>query len=493
MSEPAGSWSRGAVAAATRRGVAWKLASLTLTHAVRLVALVVVARALTPHELGLAVLALSCWALVGVVMDFALAAALIQRREIDEEARSTAFWSGAALGIVLAAAGVAASGGIAALFDEPRLRWLVVALAAGMLVNALTTTQAALLTRAMDFRTLELAGMTATTAGAAVGISLALSGAGPWAIVGDVLTGAAVYSTSLWLRSDWRPRRVFSRASLRDLAGFATLLTSTRLVVGVQRALDRLLIGNVFGAGASGTYSVAASIVSVPAARLVDPIRGVLFPAFSRLQGTPGDVADAWLRTTRVLCALLAPLLLALVLGADDLVQLVLGERWAQAAPLLQILAVFAFFQLAGALNAVALAAVNRLGIVLVLFLGALAISITGFALASGDLENAVVGYAAGPALVAPLYVALTARALGVSARALVSAYAPAAAGSLGMLVVAGWAAPEPSSAVARLATIAIAGFATYALLAWATSRPLRADLRRALGQGATPVAAEPS
>ena len=108
MSEPTDGWSRGAVAAATRRGVAWKLASLTLTHAVRFLALVVVARALAPRELGLAVLALSCWALVGVVMDFALAAALIQRRELDETIQSTAFWSSAALGVTLAAAGIAA-------------------------------------------------------------------------------------------------------------------------------------------------------------------------------------------------------------------------------------------------------------------------------------------------------------------------------------------------------------------------------------------------
>jgi O-antigen/teichoic acid export membrane protein len=493
MDEPSGSWSRSAIAAATRHGVAWKLASLTITHAVRLVALVVIARALEPRELGLAVLALSCWALVGVVMDFALAAALVQRREIDEAARSTAFWSGVALGVVLATIGVASSGPIASLFGEPRLRWLIVALGAGMIVNALTTVQVALLTRAMDFRTLELAGMAATTAGAAVGISLALSGAGPWAIVGDVLTGSAVYSSLLWLRSDWRPQRLFSRESLRDVAGFATLLTSTRLVVGVQRALDRLLIGNVFGAGASGTYSIAASIVSVPAARLVDPIRGVLFPAFSRLQATAGDLADAWLRTTRVLCALLTPLLVTLVLGADELVEVVLGDRWAGAAPLLEILAVAALFQLAGALNAVALAAADRLAIVLVCFLAALSISIAGFALASGDLENAVVGYAAGPVLVAPVYLALTARALAVPVRALLSAYAPAAAGSVGMLVVAGWALPEASSAAGRLATIAVAGFAAYALLAFASSRPLRADLRRAIGRSAARMAAEAS
>lgn len=493
MSEPSGRWSRSAVAAATRRGVAWKLASLTVTHAVRLVALVVVARALAPRELGLAVLALSCWALVGVVMDFALSAALVQRPEIDEAARSTAFWSGAALGVGLAAVGVAGSGPVASLFGEPRLRWLIVALGAGMVVNALTTAQAALLTRAMDFRTLELAGMAATTMGAAVGITLALSGAGPWAIVGDVLTGAGVHSSFLWLRSDWRPRRTFSPDSLRDLAGFATLLTSTRFVAGVQRALDRLLIGNIFGAGASGTYSIAASIVSVPGARLVDPIRAVLFPAFSRLQGAGDDLADAWLRTTRVLCALLAPLLVALYLGADDIVEVVLGARWAGAAPLLEILAPLALLQLAGALNAVALAAANRLRIVLVLFLAALSISIAGFALGSSDLEHAVVGYAAGPALVAPVYVALTARALGVPARTLLSAYAPAAAGSLGMLLVAGWAVPDASSAAGRLATIGVAGFATYALLALAISRPLRADLRRAVGRGTARVAAEPS
>ena len=482
MDDPDG-WSRNAVAVATRRGVAWKLASLALTQAVRFLALVVIARALAPRELGLAVLALSCWALIGVVMDFALAAALVQRREIDEKIQSTAFWSSAVLGIALAAAGVASSGTIASMFDEPRLRWLIVVLACGMVVNALTTTQAALLTREMDFRTLEIGAMTATTAGAAVGIMLAVSGAGAWAIVGDVLVGATVYSSILWARSDWRPTRVFSRVRLRELAGFAALLTSTRLVVGVQRALDRLLIGNVFAAGAAGTYSVAASTVAVPAARLVDPIRGVLFPAFSRLQDSHGDLADAWVRTTRMLCAVLAPLLVALYLGADDLVDVVLGERWAGAAPLVKILALFALAQLAGALNAVALAAIDRLRIVLLVFLAALAISITGFALASDDLENAVVGYAAGPALVAPVYIALTARALRVPARAVLSMYAPAAVGVAGMLLVSGWLVPEPSSAWGRLVTIAVAGVAAYAVLAGVTSRPLRTDLRRVIAR----------
>jgi O-antigen/teichoic acid export membrane protein len=466
--------------------VAWKLASLVINQALRLVTLVVLARALSPQEFGLAAMALAVWSAVNVFTDLALAAALIQRPEIDERDRSTAFWAGSLSGLILALAGLAASGAVAAFFDEPDVQWLFAALGLGAFVASLASTHIALLTRAMDFRTLELISMSATFTGAVAGVGLAFAGAGAWAIVVSSLVTSLVTCALAWRLSAWRPQLLFSRESLRRLAGFASLLSATRLVVAVQRTADRLLIGRFLGAPALGVYTVPASIVFLPAARLVDPIRSVLFPAFSKLQRSPSELAEAWLRVTRLVCTLLAPVLLLLAAAADEIVAIALTSRWSEAAPVLRILALAGLFQLAAAMNAVVLTALGRLSTVLRVFCLSAALSVVGFAIGrSHGLEGAAAGYAAGTVAVAPYYVYLTARALELRARDVATAYLAPAAGLLAMGV--GIAGVElvggESTEALRLAAVTVIGLGLYVLVVLGSFRAVRSDLRAVVGR----------
>ena len=421
---------------AVRRGVAWKLGSLAATQILRLVTIVLIARVLAPEEFGVAAIALSTWTVATVVTDLALGAALVQKAEIDESDRSTVFWASTGAGCVLALAGIACSGLVAKLFDEPDVKQLFAALALAVLFNSLASTPVALLTRAMDFRTLELVSLAAAVAGAAAGISLAYAGAGAWALVATALVGSAVSCALNWSRSGWRPGLQFSRARLRRHIGFAATFWGTRAVAGLQRNGDRLLVGRFLGAPELGAYAVPAGIVSVPASRLVDPIRSVLFPAFSRLQQSLAELADAWSRVTRLVCALLAPVLVALALAADDVVELVLGSSWSEATPVLRIIALAALVQLASSMSAVVLAALGRLSTVLHVFVATFLLSVGGFLIGQRyGLTGAAAGYAAATVVMTPLYVYLTARELELGLRPVVSTFLPAAAGVAAMTV----------------------------------------------------------
>lgn len=476
----------GGMGRAVRRGVVWKLASLVTSQALRLVSLVVLASALSPREFGLAGMALAVWSAARVFTDLALASALVQSSEIDEQDRSTAFWVGSASGLILALAGLAASGAVADFFREPDLKWLFATLGLGSFAASLASTHMALLTRAMDFRTLELISMSATLGGAGVGVTLAFAGAGAWAIILSSLITSFVTSALAWMFSPWRPQLLFSRASLRRLAGFASLFFAARLVVAVQRAADRLLIGRFLGATALGIYTIPASIVFLPTARLVDPIRSVLFPAFSRLQRSPAELAEAWLRVTRLVCALLAPILVILAAGADEIVSIALPSRWSEAAPVLRILALAGLFQLAGAMNAVVLAALDRLSTVLRVVILTVLLSLIGFTIGRHyGLEGAAAGYAAGTVAVSPYYLYLTARALELRARDVATAYMAPAAGllALGVAVVGVEFAGGESAALLRLAALLVIGLGLYALVVLGGFRAVRNDLRAVVGR----------
>ena len=181
------------------RGLGWKAASQLVFQASRIAVAVILARLLTPHDYGLAGMVMVVGLFALVFSDLALGAAIVQRAHLTDEDRSTVFWASIAAGVFFTVTGIALSGPLASFYGEPEVRPLFAALSVSFLVTSIGSIQTALLTREMEFRRLELRQITATLCGAIVGISLALGGAGAWAIIGQQLTAVGVSTILVWL------------------------------------------------------------------------------------------------------------------------------------------------------------------------------------------------------------------------------------------------------------------------------------------------------
>ena len=346
-------------------GVAWKAGSQVTLQITRMVVALVLARLLAPNDWGLAAMVIVFSGFVVVFTDSALGTALIQRRELLEEDRSSVFWVSAAGGLVLAVAGMALAGPLATFYGEPEVRWLFVALSAGFLVSALGATQMALLLREMQFRKLELRQIAATLVGSSAGIGIALGGFGAWAIVGQLLAEATTSTLLLWMLTPWRPSFVFSTGSLRRLGGFAGTIFAENIVWQAGRTVGSVLIGRVLGAAALGTFTLAMTVILMPFARIAGPLQQVFFPAFSQISDDRGRIADIWIRATRIVGAISMPALVGLAIVAPDFVQVVLGPKWSEAAAVIQILAVVGILQSLHTLNGEVLLALGKAGTLL--------------------------------------------------------------------------------------------------------------------------------
>jgi O-antigen/teichoic acid export membrane protein len=422
--------------ALVRKGLRWKLFSQVGVQVSRLAVGIVLARLLSPHDYGLAAMVLVASGLVLAFSDLALGAALVQRRDLSEHDRSTVFWTGVLTGLAFTVVGLALSGPVASFYGEPKVKGLFAALSLTFVVTALGTTQRALLTREMNFRSLEVRALAATLAGGAVGVLVALLGYGPWAIILQQVTLAAASTAMLWFASPWRPRLVFSRASIRRLGGFSGNVLAQRLLYYAHENAGSLLVGRVLGAASLGVFSIAYTVVLIPFSRVAIPISEVLFPAFSRLQDDRERLADSWLRATRLLSVVTVAPLLGLIAVAPDLVPVILGQQWVGAVVVIQILCWVGMQQALQSFNASVMLALDRSQTVLrytvVFFVAHLVAFVIG-------LQWGVVGvaacYAVSTTLVEPLYFWLTARAVGISPWAVLRALSGVVQAALAMFV----------------------------------------------------------
>ncbi len=464
------------------RAFGWNITSQGVRQVTRIAYGVAIARLVTPREYGLAGMALVFASLWIVFSDLGFGTALIQRQRVTDRDRSTVFWMTATVGFVMTAAGFLLAGPLADFYRQPQVKPLFQLLSLVFVVGALGMTQSAVLQRELDFRSLELRIMAGIVAGAAVAVALAAAGFGAWALVANELTICVVSTALMWVMSSWRPRFEFSVSTLRDFGGYSANLVGKSFLDYLGRNSDNILVGRFLGSAPLGAYSAAYNIMLLPLQNLVRPIQETLFPALSRMQDEPRQIARIWLRTTRLLAALIAPAMFGLLIVAPDFVPVVLGHRWHSAVPIVQILAGVAVLQsLSTGLRV--LAAVGQARALFRFSVVFNVITLIAFAV---GLRWGIVGVAAAYAIVnLPLqlfFVRMTARAVGISVRDFVLSLRGVAVATLGMasfveatrLVLVHEGAPP---AVRLVASIAV-GFATYVPLSLGYVPEMKAEVR---------------
>jgi O-antigen/teichoic acid export membrane protein len=385
------------IRAQVAEGVAWKIAAQIVFALSRLVVGIILARLLTRDGFGVAGMALVAAAFVSIFADLNLGSAVIQRERLTEDDRSTIFWTTLGFGCTLTVAGVLLSGRVADFFGHPEVAHLFAALSFSFALTGVASTQNALLTRELAFRSLQIRQIAATLAGAVTGVALAAAGTGAWAIIGMTLAAEATSAVVLWSASPWRPRFVYSLVSLRETGQFGIKLFGASILSYLSLNGDNLLIGRFIGAVALGTYSLAYNLMSLPMSLLAAPISQVAFPALSRLKSDRERLRSAWLRGKRISSVFIAPAFVGLIVIAPDLVPAMFGAKWEPAVAVVQILALGLVTQAVGTLNWTMLIALGEGGLYFWLTALEAVATFAGFAV---GLHWGIVGVAASFAIV---------------------------------------------------------------------------------------------
>jgi O-antigen/teichoic acid export membrane protein len=467
-------------------GIGWKLITQVVVQGTRTAVGIVLARLLSPHDYGLAAMALLFVSVTAVFTDLSLGVALISRRTITEDDRSTSFWTTVAIGALCTGVGIAIAPLVARLFSTPAVAPLFAAASGVVLLISISATQNALLTREMQFRSLQLREMGGAVIGGIVGVTLAVAGFGAWALVVQVLAAEAVALVLVWRFSPWRPRAVYSTDSLRRLGSFAGKTSGARILGYVNLNADNFLIAKFLGAVPLGVYTVAYNVMFAPLSRLALPIQQVLFPAFARMADDPPRVGAAWLRGNRLVAAVSVPAFVGLIVVAPDFVPAVLGDRWHKAIPVLQLLCIAGLAQSLQSLNHSILQALDRAGALLAFMIFSATLTVAAFVV---GLHWGVVGVAAGFAaartIVLPVFTTIVCRAARTGVTAFVQSVrtpleVAAAMGALTYalrLLLIQLAVP----AGARLAIVIAAGAFAYLALLVRRDRELVVEARALL------------
>jgi len=277
-------------------------------------------------------------AVAGLFVESGFASALIQRQDHTYTDECTVFWFNQVAGALAALILVLIAPWIASFYEQPILAPLTKLMALNLWLSAFLTVPIALLTKKLDFKTQMKASMIGLVISGGIAIYLALKGWGVWAIAIQSLSASIVTALALWRLNSWRPSWKFSWDSFNRLFSFGGFLMLSGLLDTISTRLYTLIIGKSYGAQDLGYFYRASSTRELPQGVLASIFSRVAFPVFSSLANDRNKLRDGLRVSLITMMAINLPVMVGLLMTADELVPILFGPRWAGAIPILKVL-----------------------------------------------------------------------------------------------------------------------------------------------------------
>jgi O-antigen/teichoic acid export membrane protein len=322
------------------RGLMWSSMGVAAQGVGQLVLLAVLARLLLPADFGVVSASLIITGFVLMLTEGLIGPALTQRRELSDEHIRTASALSVMSGAAAMLATLALAPALADWFRMDDLTPIVRGLSVIFLIQGIAVVPLALLKRHFRFASLAKVELASFLLGyAAVGVILALLGAGAWALVGAHLAKSLVMTAALVrLQPHERSFRV-DRVAARHLLSFGAHHTVAGMLNQAALQGDYVVVGRWLSASALGIYGRAYQLATVPGTLLGTVLDHVLFPKMASRQDDRTRLRHDFLVATSLTSTIVTPVLVLLVIVAPELVAVVLGDGWEAVVVPLRVLA----------------------------------------------------------------------------------------------------------------------------------------------------------
>jgi O-antigen/teichoic acid export membrane protein len=319
----------------------WTATSAVLVACVQLVQTMVLARLLLPQEFGLMAVAAAVLVVLTLFADLGLSRALIHFDHVPANVLASLYWLNLGVSLFLMLALSFSAPMLGTLYQSSGLVPVLQVASLVFPISALGQQFRVLAEKELRFASLAVNEIAAALIGFCAAIMVAVAGGGVYALVAGMLTGALVSSVLAWWRLSrgYRPSWHFSLSEARPYLRFGGYSVGDGLAGTLHRQSDVFIGGLVVGPGALGVYSLPRDL-SLRLSMLVNPIiTRVGFPVMSRLKNDRDRLKVIYLHTSRMTASVSFPCYMVLGLFSNEIVSLLYGDRWQDAAAYLRILA----------------------------------------------------------------------------------------------------------------------------------------------------------
>ncbi|MBU0467603.1 MAG: MOP flippase family protein [Candidatus Omnitrophica bacterium] len=320
------------------KGAAWGLISNVTVSAISFLSTAILARLLEPKDFGLFGMAMIVTGVVRLFGDFGLSAALVHKKEIDNEYLSTAFWINVAAGLALAVVSIIVAPFASMFFKQPEVKWILIWFSGTFILAGLSSVHKTLLYREIRMKHIAIIEIGCRIARVIVILITAFLGFRFWSILIGVIVEGVLKTIAVIVSVNWRPNFIFCKKKFHELFHFGRNLYLQSFLSYFTQNMDFIITGKLLGAQMLGFYQFSYNLPHLVKSYMQDSVGPVAFPVFCKVQDDNERLMRGFLKAVKCISIITFPLMAGLFVCADDFIVVVYSSKWLLSVEPLKIL-----------------------------------------------------------------------------------------------------------------------------------------------------------
>lgn len=313
--------------------------------------LLILARMLNPTDYGIYGILMVFISMSELVSDCGIGGYMIHKQNITEIYYDTLFVFNMSISIILYLVLYSTAPYIAKFYNNVNLILAIRILSVVIIVQAFSITQKTKLLKKLDFRAITLISLTASIIGFAIALILAYKGFSYWALIWQNISTCTITTIFYVIVNRTIPRFHFNLKIFKEQFSFGVHLFISSLLLTITSNISNNVIAKVFNVKTTGFYVQANRMQNYPISIVSMIIDRTFFPILSRQNNDINLMKRNVCKIRRLLYAYLMPFFTILLCFANEIIYLVLGERWIGCSQMFQILISASYFMLAKSMN----------------------------------------------------------------------------------------------------------------------------------------------
>ena len=335
----------------TVHGLGWSAMDNVMKLGISFVVGIILARLLSPDEYGLIGILMIFISVFNAIVESGFTNAIIRKKEATDVDYSTVFYTNLVISILMAAVFYFCAQPIARFFKREELVPLTQVMSSVVVINALAIVQRARMTRNIDFKPQTKVTIIATITSGIAGITSAYCHLGVWALVIQQIIFNLLTTLLLWYYNRWFPKLVFSSQSFREMWSFGWKLLVSTLIDTTWKEIYQVVVGKFYSSATLGLYTRAKQFSQIFSSNLTNIIQRVSYPVLSSIQDDRTRLKTSYQRIIKTTMLPTFVLMLGMGACAKPLILSLIGEKWIDCVPFLQLICISGMLYPLHALN----------------------------------------------------------------------------------------------------------------------------------------------
>lgn len=331
-------------------GIKWNSVAKITTDLLSVVQLMIVARYIDKADFGTMSIIHVVLGLTVMFRDLGMYAAIMHKQNITEDQYNSLYWFNWIINIVCFVILCIASYPVALFYNEPRLAHLICLVSINILLGCFGKIFITIKQKKLEFSFISKTNIVFNILKLLLTMFFCVLGIGIYAlIVPGIITG--VFGAIVWSvagRKHFRVRFHYNFSEIKDFFKIGIYDTGAQLMDYLSYKIDVLLIGRLFGLEVLGLYNMGKEL-AMKVMKMINPIiNSVATPILAKLQNEPEKIKKNYSRILSLLTSVNFPVLFALFVFAESVVNIFFSDKYAEAAIFVRILSIWGIFATIG-------------------------------------------------------------------------------------------------------------------------------------------------